>query len=147
MPQKIFRKEIVVSEEHLDALRHVNNVNYVQWMQDVATEHSSINGWDTQRYLKSGTSWFARRHMIDYIFPAVLGDVLIAETWISEMKNVSSIRKYRFYRKSDQRLIATAETKWGFVNLSTGRPTKVLPEILESFTLMENHLDENDTFQ
>ncbi|MGC1514312.1 MAG: acyl-CoA thioesterase, partial [Maribacter sp.] len=29
-----FKKELIVKEEDLDDLNHVNNVRYVQWIQD-----------------------------------------------------------------------------------------------------------------
>ena len=134
----IYRKEIIVLPEHLDGMNHVNNVHYVQWMQDIAVEHSVASGWGTDRYLATGTAWFARRHTVNYIHPAVLGDTLIAETWITEMKNVLCFRNYRFLRKSDLREIALAETKWGFVNLATGRPMKILPELLACFVEAKN---------
>ena len=129
----IYRQEIPVRPDHLDGMNHVNNVHYVQWMQDIAVEHSVANGWYPDRYLATGTAWFARRHTVDYTHPAVLGDTLIAETWITEMKNVSCLRRYRFLRQSDLREIALAETKWAFVNLATGRPMKILPELMASF--------------
>ena len=133
----IYRREIEVLAEHLDEMNHVNNVHYIQWMQDIAVEHSCANGWDTERYLELKASWFARRHTVDYLHPAVLGDTLLAETWIAEMKGVSCLRKYRFLRKSDMRVIAEAQTKWGFVNLETGRPTKIAPEIMGAFLVAD----------
>ncbi len=35
----IFDLKITVQPEHIDILGHVNNVVYVQWMQDVASAH------------------------------------------------------------------------------------------------------------
>jgi acyl-CoA thioester hydrolase len=34
-----YKKTIIVLPEHLDDINHVNNVVYVQWMQDIAGEH------------------------------------------------------------------------------------------------------------
>ncbi len=133
-----YRKEVVIQSEHLDEMNHVNNVHYVQWMQDVATGHSAVNGWPAERYLAEGGAWFARRHTIEYLHPAVLGDTIIVETWLAEMKNVSCLRKYRFYRKSDMKVVAEAETKWGFVNITTGRPTKVFPEMMADFIILDD---------
>ena len=36
----LFRYRFVVPDEAVDGNRHVNNVAYVQWMQDVAIRHS-----------------------------------------------------------------------------------------------------------
>ena len=35
----LFDLEMTVQAQHIDRLGHVNNVVYVQWMQDVATAH------------------------------------------------------------------------------------------------------------
>ena len=35
----IFEKQIQVTEEHIDANNHVNNVQYVKWMEEIAGEH------------------------------------------------------------------------------------------------------------
>ena len=46
---------------------HVNNVVYVQWMQDTAMEHyRSIGGLEAQG---TGTAWFIREHRIEYLAP------------------------------------------------------------------------------
>jgi acyl-CoA thioester hydrolase len=41
----IYTKSFTIPESTIDKNRHVNNVAYVQWMQDIAIEHySSIGG-------------------------------------------------------------------------------------------------------
>ena len=34
-----FEIEMIVSEKDIDHLNHVNNVVYLQWVQDIATKH------------------------------------------------------------------------------------------------------------
>lgn len=130
----IYREKILVLPSDADEFQHANNTRYVHWMQQVATAHSAALGWDAERYLKIGAIWVARRHIIDYIRPVYPGETMLAETWVPEMKNVSSIRKYRFTRLSDSALIAEAETRWGFVLRATGRPTRVPDELKTLFT-------------
>ena len=50
----IGRLEIVVPESAIDRNGHVNNVRYVQWMQDAAEAHSASLGWPTERYAALG---------------------------------------------------------------------------------------------
>lgn len=132
-----YQKELTVTPEYLDELNHVNNVHYVAWMQDVAVEHSTVNGWGNQRYLNSGACWFVRQHTVNYLHPILLGETVQIETWVEEMQNVSCLRKYRFLRKLDGLVYATAETKWGFVNLTTGRLTKIPEELKREFVKKE----------
>ena len=39
LPEIVHTKEITVTEKDLDDNRHVNNVQYVHWMEEIAREH------------------------------------------------------------------------------------------------------------
>ena len=41
---RIFTREIVVSPRHIDIQNRVSNLCYVQWMQDLAISHSTVQG-------------------------------------------------------------------------------------------------------
>lgn len=129
----IFRQQIRVLPSDSDGFDHANNTRYVHWMQQVAVGHSTALGWSEEKYHRLGAIWVVRRHIIDYIHPVFPGETILAETWVSEMKNVSSVRKYRFVREPDGRLLAEAETRWGFIDFSTGRPKRVPEEIQRLF--------------
>lgn len=55
-----------VTGAHLDRQQHVNNVVYVQWMQDVAIAHSDACG-GLAAMEAAGGSWVARSHRIEYL--------------------------------------------------------------------------------
>lgn len=122
----------VVEESDLDQNNHVNNVVYVKWLEHVAIENSSSWGLTPEFYLELGATWVARRHTIEYLHPAFLGDRLIVRTWISDLKKVSSTRSYEIIRPIDNVKIAIGETLWAFVHLKDGRPTRIMPEVLEA---------------
>jgi acyl-CoA thioester hydrolase len=105
-------------------------------MNEAAVAHSAANGWTSQRYLDLGSTWFARRHTIEYLAPASEKDELIVSTWIYDWKSVRSTRRYRFVRPKDGVVVATGETLWAFVNLATGRPTKLPPVVSDCFTIV-----------
>lgn len=116
----IYKKEIVVSRDVIDANSHVNNVTYVQWMQDVAIEHySSIGGVEAQG--ADGT-WVVREHRIEYLLPAFLGEQVEIRTWVENIRKVRSLRMYEFIRKSDGKILVKGETDWVFVDIKTGKP-------------------------
>ena len=59
----IFRTRFRVPPEAIDENGHVNNVTYVQWMQDVAVEHyESMGGVEPTREL--GATWVVRSHNV-----------------------------------------------------------------------------------
>ncbi|MDR1480245.1 MAG: acyl-CoA thioesterase [Planctomycetaceae bacterium] len=135
---KIYYYRIQVLESDVDVNGHANNVCHLRWMNSAAVEHSRANGWSPERYVALGSTWFARRHTIDYLVPAMYGDELEIQTWLCDLKLIRSTRKYRFVRISDGVVIAEAETLWAFVNLKTGRPTKIPIEVSDCFFVTEN---------
>lgn len=135
----IFEQTFTVNPEHIDDNNHLNNVVYIQWMQDVAIMHSSTLGWDAKKYATNQCSWVAKTHFVDYIRPAFLRETLTVKTWIDNIKRCSSVRKYAFYN-SESKLIAKAETLWIFINAKTGRPQGIFPEIKENFIPIDNVL-------
>ena len=104
--EPVFTQTLQVNVDELDDNSHVNNVVYVQWMQDIAVQHSEVNGCTRELYRKLGTSWLARSHKIDYVQPAVAGDTVLATTWLSSSRKVSCIRKYNFTRAGNDQLLA-----------------------------------------
>jgi acyl-CoA thioester hydrolase len=128
---RIFRQEIVVTEDAIDEFGHVNNQRYIAWMQEVATAHSAANGWPMERYLQIGAAWVVRSHFIEYLRPAFAGDALDIDTWAASLALREVIRKYLF-RRADQ-LVARAETKWVYVDIKSGRPKRIPQELLASF--------------
>lgn len=48
----VFDLRIKVKPQHIDVLGHVNNVVYVQWMQDVASAHIETLGVGLDQYLE-----------------------------------------------------------------------------------------------
>jgi acyl-CoA thioester hydrolase len=128
---RIFRHELIVSADAIDAFGHVNNQRYVAWMQEVATTHSAANGWPMERYLQIGAAWVVRSHFIEYLRPAFAGDALDIHTWASSLALREVVRKYSF-RRAGQTL-ARAETKWVYVDIKSGRPKRIPDELLASF--------------
>lgn len=135
-PAEVYRYTVQVGEAHIDRLGHANNVSYVQWMQDAAVAHSRANGWSNQAYESWGAIWVARRHEIKYRQPALPGDTVVVETWVSGMRHASSKRRYEFRRESDQAALASAETDWAMVSLQTRRPMVIPDEIRASFVIV-----------
>ena len=137
MPE-VHRKRIIVGVDSIDAHGHVNNQEYLRWMQELAIEHSTALGWPFERYLASGASWYVKSHFIDYLRPAQLGDTLLACTWVSAMDERSSPRHTLFLRESDRQIVARAETLWIYVSLKTGRPLRIADDVRAAFPLVES---------
>jgi len=123
---------LVVAEEAIDELGHVNNVEYVRWMQDAATSHSDQVGC-TAATRANGAVWVARSHQIEYLRPAYAGDPVEVRTWIAESRRATSVRRYEFVRRGETPLLARGQTEWVYVDQTTGRPRSIPAEIRALF--------------
>jgi acyl-CoA thioester hydrolase len=126
----LFRLQFRVRAEVVDAHGHVNNVAYVQWMQDAAIAHAEACG-AAQLARELGGSWFVRTHRIEYLKPAFLNEEITVLTWVANWRKVRSLRRYRFMR--NETVLAEGETDWVFVDAATGRPKPIAEEIVGAF--------------
>ena len=128
----VYRHHFTVPESAVDENGHVNNVVYVQWMQDVAVLHFDETG-GGQLMRDAGATWVARSHYIEYLKPIYAGEDVIALTWVENLRRVRSLRRYQFLRQSDNVLLAWGETDWVFVDIINGSPIYVPEEITRLF--------------
>jgi acyl-CoA thioester hydrolase len=119
-----FAYELTVPDEAIDDNGHVNNVEYLRWMQLAAIAHADVAGC-TAATREDGSSWFVRSHHIEYLRPASLGDTITVCTWVADFRRVASLRKYEIYREGE--LLARGETDWIYVDAGTGKP-RAIPE-------------------
>lgn len=125
-----FQKKIQVTNEDLDELKHVNNVRYVQWIQDISKEH-----WDklTTAAIQEKVIWVVLNHNIDYKSAAVLGDEILLKTYIESSKGALSIRVVEMFNNQTQELLVKSKTKWCLLNPETLKPIRISEEILSLF--------------
>jgi acyl-CoA thioester hydrolase len=129
----VYSKILIVPESAIDENSHVNNVMYVQWMQDIAVEHyAAIGGIAAQG---ADSTWVVREHRIEYFLPAFLGEEIEVKTWVENIRRVRSLRKYEFTRKADGKVLVNGETDWVFVDVKTGRPRAIPSDVSNVFKL------------
>ena len=125
----VYSKTLIIPASAIDENGHVNNVAYVQWMQEIAVEHySAIGGVEAQG---NDSTWVVREHRIEYLLPAFLDEEIEIRTWVENIRRVRSLRKYEFVRKSDGKILVKGETDWVFVDVKTGSP-RAVPEVVEN---------------
>jgi acyl-CoA thioester hydrolase len=115
---------------------HVNNIEFMRWLQDAAVAHSTAQGWPPKSYRQLGLGWVVRSHFIEYLLPAFVDDEIIVRTWIADMKRVTSLRRYELLRPADGKQLAVAATNWAFVEFATHQLRRVPPEVLNAFELV-----------
>ncbi len=123
----VFYLPITVAPEDIDELNHVNNIVYLRYVQDAAIGH-----WKTVPHeIASQIIWMARRHEIDYLKQAFLGEELIAKTWVDDFVGVKSIRHCEIMRGEE--VLARSVTHWISLDAQTLRPKRITEEIVKQF--------------
>jgi acyl-CoA thioester hydrolase len=131
----IYSLEFTVPASAVDQIGHVNNVMYVQWMQDIAVNHYEFMG-GTAPMQAADAIWVVREHHVEYLLPAYAGEKIEAQTWVANIRRVRSLRKYRFLRKSDRQVLVNGETDWVFIDVKSGLPRRIPQAVVDVFTLL-----------
>jgi len=122
-----------VAERHIDLMRHVNNVHYLQWLEDVAWDHSVHLGMSQQDYGRLGHGMVVRGHALDYLVPALLGDRVLLATWIVALDRLSLHRRYQFVRESDGATLFRGATHFVCVDIASGRVKRMPAEFTATY--------------
>ena len=123
----------VVVANDLDDLNHVNNVRYLEWVQDISAGHWQHNASEAQQ---KQFIWVVRKHEITYYNAAKLGDEILMETHIAQSKGPISTRKVEIKHNKTKTLLVSASTDWCLVSPKTMRPVRIPEEIERLFQPM-----------
>ena len=108
-----------------DSNNHVNNANYLNYLEFARHELLKDIGFDYPKALQSGYGIFIARIEIDYKKPALLDEALTIKTWPLKKGAVSGILAQDIWRGDD--LLVQAKVTWAFVD-SRGMPVKIPAE-------------------
>jgi acyl-CoA thioester hydrolase len=117
-----------------DPYGHVNQANYLRYMQEAAFGASAAAGYDLARYEAIDRLWLVRETQIEYLRPLRYGDTIQIKTWVSDFRRVRSRRAYEVRHHGSGKLVARASTDWVYLQLSTGRPATIPPEMVTAFS-------------
>lgn len=132
---QVYQYKLTVPESAVDVNGHVNNIEYIRWMQDAAVLHYDVQEC-TQATIDAGATWVVRTHRIEYLRPAFAGEDIMVLTWVSNFRRVKSLRKYKIIRCADNAVLVNGETDWVFVDLQTGRLRSIPKNVIIKFKVL-----------
>jgi acyl-CoA thioester hydrolase len=116
-----------------DAYGHLNNANYLRYMQEAAFDASTKAGYNHKRYAQIGHHWLIRATDIEYLRPLVYGDAVQVKTWVSDFRRITSRRAYEFRLEGSDELVARAHTDWVFLGTKSQQPASIPREMEQAF--------------
>ena len=108
-----------------DSYGHVNNANYLNYLEFARYEFLKDVGFDYRAMLDAGYGVYVARIEIDYKRPAVVDDLLEIRSWSVKKGAVSGVIAQEIWRGEE--LLTTAKVTWAMVD-SKGTPTKLPAE-------------------
>ncbi|TPN86269.1 acyl-CoA thioesterase [Aquimarina algicola] len=125
-----FQYHFTVPKTAIDDMNHVNNVVYLQWIQDIAKKHWEFK---TDQQMRDTYVWVVLNHYIEYHLPAFENDNITSQTWIDNYKGVKCERHTRIINSDTQKVLVSAKTSWCLLYKETLRPARITDEISTLF--------------
>ena len=116
-----------------DAYGHVNNVNYLRYMQEATFDAAAAAGYGLARHVALGHHWLVRETEIEYLRPLVYGDSARVKTWVADFRRVRLWRVHELYNAASGELAARGSTEWVYLNSATGQPAAIPSEMMAAF--------------
>ncbi len=126
-----FSASRAVVTDDLDDQGHVNNVRWVQWIQDIAVLHSVAVGLDPDAYRARGLLWVVREHHVTYHALGLANDALTVATAIVDAGAATLTPATRVTR--GETLLVEGRTLWCMLDARRQRPTRVPADIRDAY--------------
>lgn len=125
---KVYSHSIIVSTDEIDFNDHVNNLVYLQWALNISRDHwlSVISKNIEERYF-----WVVRRHEIDYLKQAFVGDEIAIQTFVENIRGPFSERIVHMLKDGEK--IVTVRSNWCLLERATQKLKRVPEEIKQLF--------------
>jgi acyl-CoA thioester hydrolase len=129
--------EIPIDSSHIDYSGNASNRHYFDWMEIGRAKLFERLGLPLNEIANSEVVPVLTSTHIDYKEPLLLGDCVLVEGWITDLKRISAVMQFRFYK--EQSLVASGYQKGTWVNRTTRRLVRIPQEVRDRFkTFLEN---------
>ncbi|MEO9470230.1 thioesterase family protein [Parasphingorhabdus sp.] len=119
---------IAIDPDDIDFMGHVNNANYLNWVQEAVIAH--WNNFAPTEALATHL-WVALKHEITYRKPAFLDDDVIAEVLLEKVHGARAFYSTVIRRGED--VLAEVQSSWCCVDADTLRPMRIAKDIAARF--------------
>jgi acyl-CoA thioester hydrolase len=120
-----------VRSYEIDQNGHVNNAVYLNYAEALTVEHAEAAGYGRSWAAAHGGAWVVRRHEIEYLRAARMGDELELTVRVELVRGVRGVRRTTVARVADELPVARVLSEWVWVRLVDGRPARVPQELVD----------------
>jgi len=132
-PEGTFKMRRQVDWQDTNAGGELDHAMLLTYLEECGRKVIAAHNWPMERMLAEGFAILLRRNQVEYLQPARYGDELEMATYASNLKRATATRHYLVRRLSDGALLARMHSLGVWVNLATGLPIRVPPELIKDF--------------
>lgn len=153
-PKTGYLSLVKVRFNECDPMGHLNNANYLTYLEQVAFDAIGVAGLDRFTLVERfGALFVVRKHEVTYHQPALENEWLLIRSWGNELRGARAWREYSVSRfhgdpssmvqgevpigaipEVDRKdIIVSAVTEFAFMNPDTGRPCRIPTEFTDYF--------------
>ena len=119
---------VVVEAADIDFMGHVNNANYLRWVQDAVLSHwRKIAPAD----VAGSHLWVALKHEITYRRPSYLHDRVVATVVLERVRGARAF--YDTVIRRGEEVLAEVKSSWCCVDAQTLRPARLAARVVALF--------------
>ena len=119
---KHYAASFVARAGDIDALGHVNNAVWVEWVQEIAVAHWRAVA---PAAVDAAYLWVITRHEIDYRGNVGVGETVQAETWVADAPRGARFDRHVRFTDAGGRALVEALTSWAMLDRERGRLVRV----------------------
>lgn len=125
-----FTLPFTAGPEHIDFNGHVNNMVWLQWVQDIAGAH-----WEAVAPAEHQAVyvWFVLRHEIDYRGNIAQGETVTARTFIPDPPHGARFVRCVDFTNAAGKAIVQVRSTWAMIDKASGRPQRITQDIAGPF--------------
>ncbi len=110
---------------HIDFVGHVNNIIYVQWLENARVKLLQAMGLSITKIAEEDKLLpIITETIIKYKKPYFLHNTVHVEVWVSKIMNASAIFEFRFLNEKEE-VCSTGQQKVLFIDEETQRPSRL----------------------
>lgn len=127
-----YQFESRVRYSEIDWHNRLTWLSLINYFQDCSTFHSEACGKGMGYLVDQRRVWMVLSWQIEIVRRPVLGEKIISRTWPTGFKAFYGYRNFVLLDEQEQ-VLARANSVWVYIDLETGKPSKVLPENISGY--------------
>lgn len=127
--------DIKVVAAEIDGFGHVNNANYIQWLDQVHWAHLDEMGITDTKIYEASCGFVVRDTAVSYLAPLIEGDIVRIGTAIIEFdERFRMTRQFQLVRLQDGSTVLSGTIKYVAVDLQKGTPKRIPQAFIDAIS-------------